>query len=177
MGRRRGALGDVTVWAERGSQHVRGSGSRFLLLEDGTRYEGRAGRRDYRIVTFKRLGQRVERLKIVRARVNAETLPTRSLDLTLSAQAAELQRRLSVPLLTLIGAFCSFGLARVRPRAGRFAKIVPGIILFVVYYLLCILAQDAIADGNLPASIGLWPVHATMVLLAIYLIRRSYRPI
>ena len=50
-----------TIWAEAGSQYVDDeTGSRFLLLERGARYEGTAGDAAFDMVEFERLGRRIE---------------------------------------------------------------------------------------------------------------------
>ena len=173
----RGLDGDVMVWADSGSQYIDPrSGSRFLLLEQGTRYEGDPGRRDFRIIAFKRLGQRVETSAIASLRNDVEAIPSMQLDLGINRQAAEIQWRFGLAVLTVIGSFCAFGLARVRPQAGRFAKIVPGILVFFAYYILCMLIKNAVADGGLLGILGMWPVHALMFVVAVLLIRNSYEP-
>ncbi len=168
----------ATMWAEAGSQYADPeTGSRFLLLERGARYEGTAGDAAFDIVEFERLGRRIEPNTDDGFPARASALPTRRLDPANVAHVAELQWRLSLPLLVVVGAFAAFGLARVRQRAGRFARIVPGTVLFAAYFLSCAAARGAVADGTLPAAAGVWPVHGAMLLLALYCIRRSARPI
>lgn len=168
----------ATIWAETGSQYVDAeTGSRFLLLERGARYEGRAGDAAFDVVEFERLGRRVEPSTGDGSPAQAAALPLSGLDPANLAHAAELQWRLSLPLLTVVGAFAAFGLARVGQRAGRFARIVPGTVLFAAYFLSCAAVRGAVADGTLPAAVGVWPVHAAMVLLALYCIRRGARPL
>ena len=166
-----------TMWAQAGSQYVDAeTGSRFLLLEHGARYEGRAGDASFTMVEFERLGHRIEPSTEDVASAKAAALPTASLDPANVAHVAELQWRLGLPLLTVVGAFAAFGMARVRQRAGRFARIVPGTVLFAAYFLACAAARSAVADGALPAAVGIWPVHGAMIALAFYTIRRSARP-
>ncbi len=168
----------ATMWAEAGSQYVDAeTGSRFMLLERGTRYEGTAGDAAFGIVEFERLSRRIEPSTGDASPAQAGALPSRRLDPANVAHVAELQWRLSLPLLTVVGAFAAFGLARVRQRAGRFARIVPGTVLFAAYFLACAAARGAVADGTLPAAAGVWPVHGAMILLALYTIRRSARPL
>lgn len=165
------------VWADSGSQYVDPvSGSRFLLLEKGTRYEGKPGRRDFRMIAFKRLGQRIERSTVSGLTNDVEAIPSLQLDLGDKRQAAEMQWRVGLAVLTVIGSFCAFGLARVRPQAGRFGKIVPGILVFFTYYVLCMLTKNAVADGSLIGTLGPWLVHALMAIFAVHLIRNSYEP-
>ena len=167
-----------TMWAEAGSQYVDAeTGSRFLLLERGARYEGRAGDASFNMVEFERLGHRIEPSTADASSAKAAGLPTERLDPANAAHIAELQWRLSLPLLTVVGAFAAFGMARVRQRAGRFARIVPGTVLFAAYFLACAAARSAVADGVLPAAAGIWPVHGVMAALAFYSIRRSARPL
>lgn len=167
---------DVIVLAD-AARHRRSpsTGSQFLELRDGVRYEGAAGGADFRVVEFARLGQRLaqappEPLRDARAR------PSADLDMADARQAAELHWRAALPLLTVIAALLTLGIARPPTRGGRFARIVPGLGLFVGYYLLLVFAQDALADGRLPPAMGLWAVHGLMLGLAAWLLRRSWRP-
>ena len=168
----------ATTWAEAGSQYVDAeTGSRFLLLERGARYEGTAGDAAFDIVEFERLGRRIEPSTGDGSSTKAAALPTGRLDPGNAAHAAELQWRLSLPLLAVVGAFAALGLARVRQRAGRFARIVPGTVLFAAYFLSCAAVRGAVSDGSLPAAVGVWPAHGAMVLVALYCLRRSARPL
>ena len=167
---------DVVVLAQVASQRrLPATGSRFLELGGGVRYEGAPGSADFRMVEFSRLGQRLARAPLSprrdpRARASAD------LDMADARQAAELHWRLALPLLTVIAAFLTLGVARPPTRGGRFARVMPGVGLFVGYYLLLVFAQDALADGRLPKGLGLWPVHGALLGLAAWLLRRSWRP-
>ena len=79
-------------------------------------------------------------------------------------------------MLTLVAAVIAFAQSRVKPREGRFAHVVPALGLFLLYYLLLLLARQALADGKLPGVFGLWPVHAAFAAVAWWLFRRAQRP-
>ncbi|MCZ6887378.1 MAG: LPS export ABC transporter permease LptF [Gammaproteobacteria bacterium] len=177
MGDRSGAV-SIAVWAESGRQYRDpDTGSRFLKLENGTRYEGSPGDNDYRVVRFGTLYQRIERSRLVRSSLDIGSQPTAKLDLSDPTSAAEYHWRVGFPWLVVIGGMCAFGLARVRPRAGRFSRVLPGVVLFIAYYLMLALTKNAIVDEIIPHQVGLWPVHAVMLGVAFYLIRQSYRPV
>ena len=69
------------------------------------------------------------------------------------------------------------GFARVKPRQGRFAKLVPGLGIFMAYYLILVACQNAMREGELPSVLGFWIVHGLFLGLAIVLIRRIARPV
>ena len=168
----------VTVWAESGSQYVDArTGSQFLLLEDGTRYEGSIGARDYRVVSFGTLGQRLAVNARSWVRVNAESMTTRALlDEPSPERMAEVHWRLALPLLVLVGAGLGVGMSRVKPRQGRFARVAPGITLFLGYYIALVVIKDLTAEGDWPAALGGWPVHAGFAMAALYLLRKVSLP-
>lgn len=167
---------DVIVVAEDArARRLPTTGSRFLELRNGVRYEGVAGRADFRVVEFTRLGQRLAQAPLPPRR-DPRARPSTQLDLADPKHAAELHWRIALPLLTVVAALVSLGIARPPTRGGRFARVMPGLGLFVGYYLLLVFAQDALADGRLPRALGLWPVHGALGLLAAWLLRRSWRP-
>ena len=166
----------ATVWAESGRQHrLPDTGSRFLELIDGVRYEGTPGEAGYRVVHFRRLGQRLER-RLPAPLADVRKLPTSALDTRKGHDAAELHWRYALPLMTVIAALLAFGIARASPRAGRFARLMPGVGLFVGYYLLLVTVRGLVADGAAPAHWGFAAVHAALLALAAWLVRRSTRP-
>ena len=172
----RDGLENAIVWAASGrSYRSPSTGSRFLELQDGTRYEGVAGQAGYRVARFERLGQRIEHDLPV-PRTDARMAATLALDIAKPRQAAELQWRVSLPLMTMTAALLAFGVSKPRLRGGRFARLLPGVGLFVGYYLLLVFAQDAVAEGTLSPALGLWVVHGLVALLAAWLIRSAGRP-
>lgn len=171
--------GDVTVWAEKGSQYVdRDTGSRFLVLENGRRYEGKIGQLDYRIVEFRKLSQRLAFEEVAASRAKNESKTTRTLLAAPDIAArAELYWRLGLPLFTIVAGMIAVGFARVKPRQGRFAKLVPGLGIFMAYYLILVACQNAMREGELSSVLGFWMVHGLFLVLAIVLIRRIARPV
>jgi lipopolysaccharide export system permease protein len=75
------------------------------------------------------------------------------------AQLAELQWRISLVLLIPILVVFAVPLSRVSPREGRFARIVPAMLLYLVYFALLLAARDKVAEGELSPAIGLWWIH------------------
>lgn len=175
MAERRGTS-SVTVLAEAGQQHrLPETGSRFLELVNGVRYEGRAGETGYRVTEFARLGQRIDRRDPVPL-ADVRGLDTLDLSSAVPKEAAELNGRIAWPLMALIAALAAFGMARPPPRAGRFARTLPGVGLFVAYYLALVFAQQGLAEGILPLAVGLWPIHAVMLAIAVWLVARGMGP-
>lgn len=152
----------VTMRAEQGGQETDPkSGVRYLVLRDGVRYQGEGGRADYQVVNFKRLRQRLEDPPVY-TKVSVEARSTPELMERQDTEAdAELHWRLALPLLMLITALMGTGVARTKPREGRFARVVPGLGLFIAYYAALVINKDAIADGVWPAGWGMWVVHGS----------------
>ena len=90
--------------------------------------------------------------------------------------SAELHWRLALPLMTLIAVPIGFALARVRPREGRFARIVPAVLAFLAYYFVLLVNRNALAGGQLSNAIGMWPAHLAFAVVGIVLLRRLNRP-
>ena len=168
----------VTIWAESGSQYFdEDTGSRFLLLESGSRYEGTPGEANYRIVEFETLGQRLAVRRVATEVRAPRALPTSELFNSTDVQEqAELHWRIAVPLFTLFGALMAVGLSRVKPREGRFARLTPGVMLLVMYYLGLVLNLTAIKNHIIPAAFGLWGVHLVFAVFGVWLMSQLLRP-
>jgi lipopolysaccharide export system permease protein len=178
MAERQGSVDAITVRAEQATQYVDDqSGSRYLLLERGTRYEGQIGTPEYRVIRFGQLGQRIAQEPVRRRGDRVGAIPSAKLYADASPVAnAEWHRRVSLPVFTLISALLAVGLARVKPRQGRFARILPAVGVFVSYYLMLTLAQNLLKNEQLAGWLGMWPVHLIYLGLLVWLLRRFGMP-
>ena len=166
----------VNIWAQSATQAVdERSGSRFLILNDGRRYEFSIDSRDVRSMAFKQLSQRLETVDKRRARLDVEAAPMQSLGSD-PLSRAEWHWRVALPLFTLIGAVLAVGISRVQPRQGRFARVLPGMLVMLVYYLALVVNQNALREEDVPADVGLWGVHLSFAILAVVLARRLAQP-
>ena len=168
----------VTVWAEEGTQVLDpNTASRFLLLEQGVRYEGVPGEAGYRVVEFGQMGQRVD-TEGDRIRILTETgFATQDLLAQPTPEAQrELHWRLALPLFTGLASLLGVGFARVRPRQGRFSRLLPGLGVFLAYYLLLLVNQNLLERGQLAIGFGYWIVHALFLGVALWAVRRVDQP-
>ena len=147
-----------------------GGGQRYLILDDGYRYDLTPGALPLREIEFGNYGLRMEERRPRKEISKEQALPTTTLmDYDAPGHRAELQWRISLPLLIPIVVLMALPLARVNPRQGRYVKLLPSILLYLLYLALLMSGRGAIEDGRLPPDIGLWPIHALFLLIALTL--------
>ncbi|MES1926749.1 LPS export ABC transporter permease LptF [Salinisphaera sp. T31B1] len=144
-----------------------------LVLDNGWRYEGYPGRADYRTIKFAEHGVQ---LAPARAEASSDVEAQGFMQLLASDDpeaAAEWQTRVSVPLSILILTLLALPLGRVPPRSGRYGRVIAGILFYVIYVNAVHLASTAVEDGRLPPAIGVWWVHALVLVIAVALVMRE----
>ncbi len=145
---------------------------RYLLLKEGTRYEGQPGDANYRITEFVEFAQHVDGPKeIVVTRNAVNRIPTLELiGSTLADHQAALQWRLSSPLVVLILTLLGVIFSHTNPRRGRYAMLFPSILLYLIYLVLLNATRGAVEEQRLSASVGLWSVHGVFIGLGMCLL-------
>ncbi|MBU1330858.1 MAG: LPS export ABC transporter permease LptF [Gammaproteobacteria bacterium] len=162
--------------AERGRQEIQADGSRYLILENGYRYDGNPGQADYRSIQYDTYGVLLPKPSVNADISEREAIPTSQLIGSDSLRhQSELQWRLSLPLLVFIVTLMAVPLSRVNPRQGRFLKLLPAILLYMAYLALLIAARGALDKGRIPPALGLWWVHG--IFLAIGLLLLYWEPL
>ncbi|UTF60888.1 LPS export ABC transporter permease LptF [Gilvimarinus sp. DA14] len=158
--------------AQRGNQIVHPEfGERYLELHDGVRYQGRPGAADFQVTEFERLGQHIPEPSVADSfAVEADARDTLTLlaDGSVQSQAA-IQWRLSMPILVLVVTVLAVPLSRTSPRQGRFMKMLPAIILYLLYVAALSTVRSAVEEGKFPPLPGLWLVHLCFFALAVLL--------
>jgi len=157
--------------AESGRQEIRPDGSRYLILENGYRYDGQPGQADYRAIQYDRYGVLLPKPEVAGELNEREGIATAQLlgSDNLRHQA-ELQWRLSLPLLVFVVTVLAVPLSRVNPRQGRFLKLLPAILLYMAYLALLIAMRGQLEKGRLPVALGLWWVHGLFLAIGLLLL-------
>lgn len=148
----------------------------FLVLMNGSRYEGNPGSPDYRVVDFERYAIRIEpknqkKLYLpIRARSNS--------DLRNSTDAKErgewywrIGKIFTLPVLALF----ALALSHVDSRRGKSTGMVLAFLVFLTYQQMLAYTVALIKRGEVLDGTPIWIVHGVYFLLACYcLYRRNY---
>lgn len=166
-----------TVVAEKARYHIdRISGTKFMELSTGRRYVGEPGTHRYQLIEFDRLKQRVETGGSSVVGHDPSAMATNQLNFDHPNEAIEWHWRVALPIVTLMMGYCGLAIAKVRPRTGRFGRVLPGLCVFIVYYVLILLAQKQQLENPSLLILGLWPIHLLFLLFGTYFTRRSWLP-
>ncbi len=165
------------VVAERGVVEVKPNGDRFLVLQNGRRYEGVPGQPEYRVLEFDSYGVRLDVKPD--APLEARRASSRPLARVVGEwndlHKGELAWRLSWPLAALNLALLAIPLSFANPRAGRSLNLVIAVLIFVLYLNGISVTQSWIQQGRVSFWGGLLGIHATVWLVTLaFFIRRVW---
>jgi lipopolysaccharide export system permease protein len=162
--------------ARRGERESTVNGDRFVVLLNGSRYEGTPGEADYRVLDFERYWLRIDTRE--QPAEKGSTKAANTVDLvragTNGAQA-ELLWRVGLPLSAMVLALLAIPLAFVNPRASRSVNLVFALLTYMVYSNLISMAQAWVAQGKVQFVWGWWVVHAAMAAILALLFWQRMR--
>jgi lipopolysaccharide export system permease protein len=162
----------TAAWAEQ--QFLDGGRTQIVVLHDGERIEGVPGQATFRRIRFAEHGIPVVVPEPGEGRAVPERKPTRELlGSAALADIAELQRRISLPIMVLVISLVAVPLSALRPREGRYARVALAVLLYFFYANLLSAAQVWIETGRLPPAAGTWWVHALVALGGLLLLHRQ----
>ena len=138
----------------------------YLIFKNGTRYEGKPGTANYRITQFDTYAVRMATKdnSVIDEPYTKSTLSL--IKSTAFLDKVELQWRISLVVVIPILAIIGLSLSQVNPRQGRFFKMLPAIILMILYIALLIWGRTGLEKGKLPIQLGLWWIHGVFALIA-----------
>ncbi len=171
--RQHGKVGLIT--AEEGHQYEdEKTGSRYIVLERGYRYQGIAGQADYSVSEFEKYAVRVAEESPSSARFRRKSLPSEDLMNSDSIKdRAEFQYRLAFPLAVVVFTLVSVPLSRSSPRQGVYGRLFIAFLVYFTFFNLLGVSGTWMKDGTTPEWIGRWWVHVLMLSLAAPLVLRD----
>ena len=144
----------------RGSQ---AAGDRYIVLQDGYRYDGIPGQGDYRVLRYAEYGLRLQARRTEAAHKWDAVASADLWNDNQPAARAEWQMRLSRPLSLLVLFLIAVPLARFRPATSRFYPLWLGVLVFTLYFNLLATARLWLVQASTPDWLGLWWVHAVLL--------------
>ncbi len=160
--------------AATGHQEIAENGDRFIVLENGRRYEMQPGSAEFRIMEYARYAVRVETKEARGIEKTPKNTPTLELiRKDLPTYQAELLWRISVPVSAVILALLAIPLSFVNPRAGRSANMLLALFTYLLYNNMMTIGQAWVSSGRISFAVGLLGIHLFMLcLLPLLFFRR-----
>ena len=155
------------VTAEKGELKALPNGDQVLNLQNTLRVEGTSVLPDFRIDDYQAyLGHQETNTESDEA---AELSFEQLLKDKSSAAKAELHWRITLILAVPLMALIAVPMSKVNPRQGRFAKILPALLLYLIYFLLQSSFKSAGGAGKLDAGLLMPLVNIAFLILGIVL--------
>lgn len=151
------------------------TGDQYLVLVDGRRYDGNPGSLQWRSMEYHLHGVRISEGEPPDVRLRRDGIPSRNLwgsdDIR---EIAELQWRLSMPLMVITLGLIAIPLSRSSPRDGRYGRLLLAVLIYAVYSNGLTLAQGWMEDGVVPVVVGVWPVHLVAAGIGVLWLMKQY---
>lgn len=151
----------VAIAAGRGNREVFSQDAvEFLQLRDGRRYELQVGSADAQIIEFQGYRAKLHDQGIEHIETRMKGAPTEALLFSQDQAAkAELHWRLSLPLLVPNVVVLALAMSKVNPRQGRFNRLFPAVILYIVYLGVALIVKSQVAKNAAAFLPVFWGLH------------------
>jgi len=165
--------GSVVVNADYGKiEHL--PGGLYLVLEQGERIQGQAGKKDFIIEEFEQYAVRIEKKETQLRKEREGVLSALLWSSGNLLDIAEMQKRLSIPLAVVFLSFLAVPLAKISPRGGVYGSLIVAFAIYFVYGNLKRVSHSWVVNEVIPVSVGYFGVYFLLMLLAGALLLRLY---
>ncbi len=162
------------IVAANGVIEVAPNGDRFVVLQQGRRYEGTPGKLEYRTLEFDSYAIRLEsRPDQPIAERKAKSLPSMQLfGQPTPTNLGEILWRISAPVMALLVTMLAIPLSYANPRVGRSFNLIIAVLAFAVYVNLLNTVQAYVQQNRLSFGVGVWILHASVLAVVLLLFVR-----
>ena len=158
------------VVADSGELSQQKDGSQVVTLNKGTRFEGTAMLRGFRITDFNNYQAIIGHQAVTSDPDDTEQMDMRTLWQTHTDRArAELHWRFTLVATVFIMALMVVPLSVVNPRQGRVLSMLPAMLLYLVFFLLQTSIKSSGGKGKMDPMIWMWAVNLLYFALAVLL--------
>lgn len=161
----------TTVVSRDGTLETNEKGEKFVVLEDGMRYEETPDQSYFRIMEFEKYTAYIA----PKGEVTISDVSTRSMTTlellrdTTSKKLGELVWRIGLPFMAILLMLLAIPLGFVNPRAGRSFNLIIAVLLYMTYSNLSSFIQAYVSQQKLSFSLAWWPLHLIVALVIVLL--------
>jgi len=158
----------VLIRASKGEYHIDDAGHRFLIMKDGERFEVDPGSHDFTRFHYKEYTLKLKERLVSARELGIDDQPTSALLASDRPEAkVELEWRFSLMLMVPVVVWMAVPLSRVSPRQGRYLKMLPAILLYMLYLASLLMSKGAVEKDRMTLSFSLMWVHVPFILIAV----------
>jgi len=158
------------VVAEHGVINQNRDGSQVVTLDKGTRFEGTALLRDFRITDFNDYKAVIGHRTVTLDNTQTEQLSMRALWESDDPDAtAEFHWRLTLVVSVILMALLVVPLSVVNTRQGRVLSMLPAILLYLIFFLVQTSLRSNGGKGKLDPMLWMWVVNVAYLAIALVL--------
>jgi len=167
------------IVSSQGHVEISPNGDRFVVLENGRRYDGEPGALDYKIMEFQRYGVKLENAQLTSIPTASTTSTMALLQAPTPTNLAEFAWRAGLPLIAINLFLLAIPLAYQNPRRGRTINLVLAVLIYLTYSNLLNLVQNWIEQQKLSFVFGLLFLHVIVafVVAGLFWFRVRNRPL
>lgn len=159
------------ITAEFGRRIENGSHGEYFVLSNGSVYEGLLSDSDQQVASFTSYAQKIKTYGAAEKRqLKVDALPTVLLLGSEDARhQAALHWRYSLPVVAMVVALIALALSKTNHRSGRYAKMLPAILIYLIYLVSITGARNLIEDESFGTQLY-WLVHGVFLMLGLVLL-------
>lgn len=143
----------------------------YFAFKDGHAYWGHPGEARYQTMAYDEYGvhmyEESDSDVAVKDWTSKRLMAVKDKDME---ARGELAWRIAQPISTLILGLIAIHLSQIDPRRGKFSKLIPAILIYIIYLNTMLLMRSWISNGKLSTMWGMWGLHVGMFLMLCLLI-------
>ncbi|APR35311.1 LPS export ABC transporter permease LptF [Paraburkholderia sp. SOS3] len=162
-----------------GHTETQKNGDRFVVLENGRRYDGEPGHPDFRIMEFARYGIKIQSQPVVTTPTATGTPTLELLRNPTRDNLAEFAWRAGLPLIAINLMLLAIPLAYQNPRRSRTINLVMAVLIYLTYSNVLNVVQSWIQQGKMSFAVGLVGLHLVVAAIVVFIfwLRVRNRPL
>ena len=164
--------GQVKIQTARSGRHWENeeTGVNYLVLENGQFSEFNEIENRWQLTHFDSSYTRIVQDDSIKVSDSAKSASTLNLIAKLgNRQWAELHWRLAAPISIPLICLLAIPLSRTQPRKGKFSRLLPSVLIYLIYVLLMMYSRKMVDSGRIPGEIGFWWIHLGLGLFVYWL--------
>ena len=139
------------------------TGISYLVLDEGQFSEYDVEQDSWQLTEFGSSYTRIVQDDSINIKSHTKSTATSELINNLGDREwAAIHWRLMVPISIPLICLLAIPLSRTQPRKGKFSRLLPSILIYLIYVLLMMYSRKLIETGKIPGALGFWWIHAAM---------------